>query len=208
MTQVFDIFNNHSKTTRAMDSYKIHFENEMNRNLCILNATEGGVNIPGAKNLSLREALHSYCQTDNKIENINTLIKLKPPKKNNDFSKSIVKQKLIFDRILLELREIEKVYIKTENPLTNGNSFILRMKNFYKELINDTHTLNLIQGYDYLGFIEWNQRNREVIEASEKIFNDDIIQKEFTRDRIFLNVLIESINYLSAGFENWSKIKV
>ena len=62
MTPVLNIFNKHLNTTKAMETYRFQFKNEMNGYPNVLNATEGGVNIPGARNITLREALHNYCQ--------------------------------------------------------------------------------------------------------------------------------------------------
>ena len=56
VTQALNIFDKKSHTTRAMEIYKFQFKNEMNGKPRILNATEGGVNIPGAENLTLKEA--------------------------------------------------------------------------------------------------------------------------------------------------------
>ena len=66
--------------------------------------------------------------------------------------------------------------------------------------------MHLMQGYDYLGFIEWNQRNQKIIEAEGKISKNVILQQKFIRDRIFLGVLMEATKYLSRGFEHWLKL--
>ena len=78
-------------------------------------------------------------------------------------------------------------------------------RQLYKGLLNDTTTMHLMQGYDYLGFINWNQRNRKIIEGKEKDFKNDNFQQKFTRDRIFLGVLMETTKYLSSGFKFWLK---
>ena len=62
-----------------------------------------------------------------------------------------------------------------------------------------------MQGYDYLGFIEWNQRNRKIIEAEGKISRNDILEQKLIRDRAFLSVLMKTTKYLSRGFECWLK---
>ena len=80
------------------------------------------------------------------------------------------------------------------------------MEGIYKDLLNDTVTMHLMQGYDFLGFIEWNKRNRKIIEAEGKVSKNDILQQKFKRDRIFLGVLMEATKYLSRGFEYWLKL--
>ena len=36
------------------------------------------------------------------------------------------------------------------------------MEGFYKDMISDINTVTLIQGYDYLVFIQWNQNTRKI----------------------------------------------
>ena len=62
ITSTLDIFDNNSNTTKAMETYKYQFKNNANQGSKILNATEGGVEIPGAENITLKEALNKYCR--------------------------------------------------------------------------------------------------------------------------------------------------
>jgi len=206
MTPAINIFNKYSNTTRAMETYKVQFKNEMKGYPRILNATEGGVNIPGAENLSLREALHNHCKINNKRKVVDLINKIKPSTKNKIFSTAIIKQKNIFDQIFCELKEIEKKFLVTEDTSIKSDHFILRMEDIYRKILSDVATLHLMQGYDYLGFIEWNQRNRKIIEAEGKITRNDILQQKFIRDRAFLSVLMKTTKYLSRGFECWLKL--
>ena len=65
----------------------------------ILNATEGGVNIPGAINISLKEAIIKHCQK-NKLPTVNDYLKkIKLPTKNKSLLASIRKQLDKFDKI-------------------------------------------------------------------------------------------------------------
>ena len=82
------------------------------------------------------------------------------------------------------------------------------MEDIYRKILDDAITLHLMQGYDYLGFIKWNQRNREIIEAEGKISRNDILQQKFIRDRAFLSVLMKTTKYLSRGFENWLNLSI
>ena len=208
MTPAFNIFDKYSNTTKAMETYKIQFNNDIKGCARVLNATEGGVNIPGAENVSLREALHTHCQIDNKKKMACLINKPKPPIKNKSLSTAIIKQKDIFDQILCELKEIENKFLAKGDTLKKSEHFILRMEDIYKKILNDTITLHLMQGYDYLGFIEWNQRNRKIIEAEGKISRHDTLQQKLIRDRAFLSVLMKTTKYLSRGFECWLKLSI
>ena len=121
---------------------------------------------------------------------------------------TLIKQKDIFDQIFCELKEIENKFLAKGDTLKKSEHFILRMEDIYKKILNDAITLHLMQGYDYLGFIEWNQRNRKIIEAEGKLSRNDILQQKFLRDRAFLSVLMKTTKYLSRGFEYWLKLSI
>ena len=79
------------------------------------------------------------------------------------------------------------------------------MESFYTELIKDETTITLIQGYDYIGFIEWNQKTKKIKSLADKLSPDDRIQKKVTRDIVFINRLLKNINFLTKGFRNLKK---
>jgi len=206
ITQALNIFDKYSNTTRAMETYKLQFKSEFNGCPRILNATEGGVNIPGAENISLREALHSYCQIKSKNKTSNSIYRRELLNEKKELYHSVTKQKRIFNRLTSELNDIENKFIINDKFSTHGEEFVLTMEGLYRGLLNDITTLDLMQGYDYLGFIEWNQRNRKILEAEEEILKNNILQLKIIRDRDFLSVLIKTSKYLSRGFECWLKL--
>ena len=206
MTPTLDIFDNYSNTTKAMETYKYQFKNEMDLNFSTLNATEGGVDIPGAENISLREALNKHCQEIKSPILNNFEEKIKPPNKNNRLSVSIKKQKEKFDKIGQILKKIENDYLTVDKNSIDIKQFVLEMENLYANLLKDTTTITLMQGHDYLGFVEWNQKTRRIDDAANISSVNDIIQKKFLRDRDFLNTLSKTVNLLSDGFEKWGDL--
>ena len=75
------------------------------------------------------------------------------------------------------------------------------MEKFYKDLISDTSTAILIQGYDYLAFIKWNQSTRKINNSISKLTADSINQKKFIRDYDFFHTTSDSINFLCNEFQ-------
>ena len=108
-----------------MDTYRYQFVNEKHKNLIILNATEGGVNIPGAENIALREALHNHCQ-ESRGSNINICMnRFKPPGSNKLLSESIKKQKDKFISISNKIERIKVEFLMLNDASFNDKNFVL-----------------------------------------------------------------------------------
>ena len=71
----------------------------------------------------------------------------------------------------------------------------------YKDMISDTNTITLIQGYDYLAFIQWNQSTQKLNNSINDLTTDNINQKKFSRDYAFFYTVSDSINFLCDEFE-------
>jgi hypothetical protein len=75
------------------------------------------------------------------------------------------------------------------------------MELFYLNLIEDKTTIALMQGYDYIGFVEWNQTTKKINKLTNKLPEVDSLEKKFIRDRLFINRLSNTISFLYFGFE-------
>ena len=201
ITSTLNIFNNNSKTTKAMETYKYQFKNKTNQYSKILNATEGGVDIPGAENITLKEALNKYCRKNVASTKSSLMKTIKKPNKNFLLKGSIKQQKLKFKNLISKLENIKKDNPLLEIKLIDKNKFILEMEEFYKDMISDTNTITLIQGYDYLAFIQWNQNTRKINNSINQLTADSINKKKFVRDYDFFYTVSNSINFLCNEFE-------
>ena len=59
----------------------------------------------------------------------------------------------------------------------------------------------LIQGYNYLAFIQWNQSTRKLNNSINDLTADNINKKKFSRDYEFFHAVSGSINFLCDEFE-------
>jgi hypothetical protein len=196
MASTKDIFQQNSKTTKAMEIYKNQLKKEISKKKITVNATEGGVNIPGAENISLKEALNKHCNTNNIFSVIDLLRKIKKSKNNISFLDSIRKQLEQFDSIDSSIQIIKKKFLSKHDNPTTKLQFILEMESFYKDLIKDHRTIALIQGYDYLAFVEWKLDTKNINNLPEAKRNEG----KFLRDHIFITRLSRTINFLCNGF--------
>jgi len=202
ITSALDIFDHNSKTTKAMETYKYQFKKEINTNNTILNATEGGVNIPGAINISLREALNKHCQENKVSITRDCLKKIKQPTKSKSILPSIRKQLEKFNKIEHAIKKIKNKYLAESEKSIDTRQFVLEMESFYADLLKAGTTTALIQGYDYITFVEWNQKTKKLNNEEGKLSVSDSIQKKLLRDRIFITRLSKTIVFLSNGFRN------
>ena len=192
-----DIFEQNSKTTKAMDTYKHQFKKEMNSESITINATEGGVNIPGAINITLKEALNKHCK-ENKICIVSDLLKaIKQPKKNKLLEGSIKHQLKKFNKVKNSLEIINNKYLISKELSAKRPEFVLEMEYFYSQLLKDETTMKLMQGYDYITFVEWNQETKKINKLSE----NKRAEKKYKRDHIFIKNLSKTIDFLCNGFK-------
>jgi hypothetical protein len=202
ITPTVDIFDHKSKTTKAMETYKYQLIKEMNVSDSILNATEGGVNIPGAINISLKEAIIKHCN-ENKIPTVSDYLKkIKLPTKNKSLSTSIRKQLDKFDKIKNAIKIIEGKYPTNNKQSIAEREFVLEMESFYVDLLKDKTSTAIMQGYDYISFVEWHQKTKKINNAANKSSASDSIHKKNLRDRVFIVRLSKAIDFLTHGFRN------
>jgi len=124
------------------------------------------------------------------------------PTKNKSLSASIKKQIDKFDKIKNAIKEIEDKYLTDNNKLIDERKFVLEMESFYVDLLKDKTTTAIMQGYDYMAFVEWNQKTKRIINTESKSSASDSIQKKNLRDRVFLVRLSKTIEFLIHGFRN------
>ena len=202
ITPTVDIFDHKSKTTKAMDIYRHQLIKEINETGRTLNATEGGVSIPGAINISLKEAIIKHCQK-NKLPIVNNYLKkIKLPTKNTSLLDSIRKQLVKFDKIKNSIKKIEDNYLVDNKKLIDERKFVLEMEYFYVDLLKDKTTTAIMQGYDYMAFVEWSQQTKRINNTASKTLASDHIQKKNLRDRVFIIRLSKTIDFLTHGFKN------
>jgi len=74
------------------------------------------------------------------------------------------------------------------------------MESFYVDLLNDKTSTALMQGYDYIAFVEWNQKTKRITNTASKSSANDNFQKRNLRDRVFIVRLSKTIDFLIHGF--------
>ena len=77
------------------------------------------------------------------------------------------------------------------------------MESFYVDLLKDKTTIALMQGYDYIAFVEWNQKTKRITNTASKSSANDSLQKKNLRDRVFIVRLSKTIDFLTHGFRNF-----
>jgi hypothetical protein len=206
-----DIFDKVTTTTISMDTYSNMFSNSNNQNSKIINATEGGIGISGLNNISLREAINLYC-TVNISSRVDSIFKSIPLQSSDtsQINQAIDKQLALFTKLSKILNKIEYQLFKN-NPITNQNkgNFVQNMKLTIQYLLKNEEATLLLQGYEYSGFLNWNQKATNIINKKKLSENNELLEEEFLRDREFFQVLKGAIEFnieVFKGFANQNKI--
>ena len=119
----------------------------------------------------------------------------------------IKKQKEKFDKLGKVLKELKINYLEVDKKSIDIRKFVLEMEKLYADLLKDSTTITLMQGHDYLGFIEWNQKTRRISDKANIFSANEIIQEKFLRDRDFFNTLEKTANFLFDGFKKWENLE-
>ncbi len=201
---VFDIT---TSTTVSMETYSNMFSNSIDESSKAFNATEGGIGIKGLNNISLREAINSYCTVNISAKIKTTLHSI--PMELSDINKVIRaadKQLVIFAEVSNLLNKLENQFFKDE-PLTNQSKgeFVQSMKSIIQFLLKDEDATLLLQGYDYSGFSSWNQRSTAIMNKKTSAGGKELLEEEFLRDRDFYDVLKGAVEFNITAFEVFAK---
>lgn len=75
------------------------------------------------------------------------------------------------------------------------------MDKFYQFILDQPDTLKLMQGYSYLGFIEWNQESSRISLKETMGEESEILADKFIRDKKILDILGETADSLRNAFK-------
>ncbi|MBI4383525.1 MAG: motility associated factor glycosyltransferase family protein [Nitrospinae bacterium] len=193
-----DLFGAPAYATLAMESYKNLFVEEFKDARDIFNATEGGIPIPGFPNLCLGEALYVHCGESLARGKEAPLENLPAPSPSRRLISALQAQTLRFARLARKAAEISSR--ADGQGAGNPAGFVAEMEALYKSLLDDPDTLQLLQGYAYSGFLQWNRTNNEIDRKTAWAPDADVLMEKFQRDRQFVEVLVESAEYLRGKF--------
>ena len=129
----------------------------------------------------------------------------KLPTKNKSLSSSIGKQLDKFYKIKNIIKKIEDKHLINNKHSIDERKFVLEMESLYVDLLKDKTTTAIIQGYDYITFVEWNQKTKRIMNTASKSSASASIQKKNLRDRVFIARLSKAIDFLTHGFRKLGK---
>jgi hypothetical protein len=184
LKETLDIFGQKIKTTVALESYKHLFENEIASFPDVINATEGGLPIYGAKAITLKETLVNHCDGKIKKNRIDFLANLKPNSDTVGLKRSMKELFNILNEWLEKLSILKKEMKVDEK---NRDVFLKNMDGLYKKLTENTELAQFFQGFSYKEFVEWNQANHKIQASNES--PEKIKELKLKRDQDFLPTL-------------------
>jgi hypothetical protein len=184
LKETLDIFGQKINTTIALESYKHLFENEIAKLSDVINATEGGLPIDGAKAITLKETLVNHCEGKNKKGRIDFLVNLKP---NSDTVRLKNSMKELFKELNEWLEKLSPLKTGITTDAGNRDKFLNQMEGIYIKLTANPELAQLLQGFSYKEFIDWNQANHKIHASNES--PEKIKELKYKRDLDFLPTL-------------------
>ncbi len=196
-----NVFGQEVVTTSALNTYRDVFADKMDGHTSIYNATEGGIPIPGVLNMTLREAINTHCSDSNRSQINGRCVDVQRPKPLQTMHSELIEQSQRFNEIVQKIQKMHSIYL-TPTPITKGlkREFVQHIDKFYRFLLDQPETLQLMQGYSYIGFIEWNQENGRILLKEERGREREILEDKFRRDKKFLDVLENAAGSLKDAF--------
>jgi hypothetical protein len=202
LTSSEDIYGFRIISTLAMNSYNHIFSNSLNSSKLFINSTEGGVPIKGMNNISLREALYYYCK-DSVMPQCDSLMNSLEIKKEHLNS--------LLESILILINNLEHISqkantIKLKYPDDSKSAykqlFVEDMKGLYEHITRYKEATLLIQNYDFSGFSNWYRSNSKILNKNKISEESTLINEKFERDYKFLDILLNSVEYLQKNLKS------
>ena len=93
-----------------------------------------------------------------------------------------------------------------DNPLTkqNKDEFVQNMKLTIQYLLKNEEATLLLQGYDYSGFSNWNQKATIIMNRKKSAEKNQLLEEEFLRDREFFQVLKGALEFNMEVFKGFT----
>ena len=104
-----------------------------------------------------------------------------------------------FDKIKNAIKKIEDKYLINNKQSIDERKFVLEMESFYVDLLKDKTTTDIMQGYDYIAFVEWNQKTKRIINTASKLSASDSIQKKEFKGSSFSCQAIKNNRIFNSG---------
>jgi hypothetical protein len=207
MIQLKDIYNNNVLTTKTLYEFKIEMEKSIeNIKEKVINCTEGGLNIKGAKNKNLINILSKYNLKIDKIKVNDFLYKEEKQKKIKEKYLNIFKDSLnIIDNKILEYKDLYEnieIYIK-ENTFLKKIEDLFNSKNSVILLIMLQPTLNNLMS---------NYLNNKVEDLKKSLLNVIEILKStkdyFLKGFYYIDNIEEINNKIEKIEDPYEKVKL
>ncbi|MFQ5443696.1 MAG: motility associated factor glycosyltransferase family protein, partial [Nitrospinales bacterium] len=188
-------------TTLSMDTYKNVFAEEIQKGISVINATEGGIPIPGATNLCLREASYIHCNQYIKQKENLIRRKLKVPHSSGKLYPALEETNLRFKKLNHSVSDLKNRY--PGNELKNDSEkiiFVEEMERLYSSLLKEPDIMKMLQEFSFLEFMEWNQKNHKIILKMARNGEKAVLEDKFQRDQKLLTTLLNSTEYIEKAF--------
>ncbi len=196
-----DVFGQPAATTLALDAYRNRFAEVIGGAADVINATEGGIPIPGVENRTLREALHRHCRGTVGERKKRFRDQIAAPPCPDALLAALQEMKSRFHTIHGKVVRLRTQHAGSGNGARDGKQrFVREAESLYRDLLAEPESLKLMQGYRYAGFVQWSQENARLQRKQGGVTENQILDAKASRDAAFLPVLEEASGFLAEAF--------
>jgi len=204
LTPTMDIFGLPSFTTASMDTYNAVFSDAVRKKTRIFNATEGGSPIPGVPTLTLREAIHLYCDSPVKNKNREIRQRVTPPNVGDALFPALTGQLNKFEELRSRLEQAGRwLDPGDEDNETAQFRFVDELDAIYRSLMEDRETVQLLQDFAFSDFLHWYQATRKIARITGTAPEKELYRIKFERDRRFFGELLSAVVTLENTFQDF-----
>ncbi len=203
-----DFFGNTISTTNALESFRFPFEKIKKSGTRLVNATEGGVNLSGIENATLKEILAGL--TILKLQKT-TPTKNRAPSGNIDLdfkqklARQITDQTIKLDKLLSTIQ----IWLNKNKPIQQGlfsenilneealSEQISAAETILASIIQDKDSVQLLQEYLYSEFLDWNRETYQI-----ELLKNDVEQtnRKLKRDFVLFSEIEATIKWFQIEF--------
>ncbi len=208
-----DVFGNSISTSNALESFRFPFEKIRKSRTRLVNATEGGINLSGIENTTLKEILAELPNLKSQAA-MPTRDPALSEKENLDFNQrlasQILEQTKKFNRLLSAIQTWLEKGQSIQQGYVSGNVFndrtlseqISVAETILASIIQDDHTVQLLQEYLYSEFLDWNRETYHIELLENKT---EQVQRKLKRDETLFSEIETAIKWFQLEFKTLLK---
>jgi len=191
-----DVFGNRVATNLALDTFRKLFAEEIVGKVDIFNATEGGLPLPGALNMTLREALNRLPEgTEIRPAVLSGWVQEKSV--SGQLNDVLLRQARYFGTHAQRIQDWLDRH-GSASPTDCETHAETGAREVLDQLLADSTSVRLLQEFLYTEFLDWNRKTYRIGLLNPEHEEEEIRSRQLGRDRWFFPHLVKAAWWLES----------